>query len=156
MSGARHAIEAFSGTRLRELRRQRGLSQEQLARLVVAGSDRPAGDGAVSRERLKILAYEQGTRRPRAEGLHALAAALGVDARDLLDPAAPVTFELLRALRRLTQGQVAVQLGVSQARYSQLESGAAPIDPARRDQLARILGITAAELQRLRPSREQE
>lgn len=152
MTRARHAIEAFSAERLRTLRRERRLSQEQLARgLAAAGSD-----AAVTRERLKIVAYEGGTRRPAAQALHALAAALGVDAAELLDPEAPMTVQLLRALRNLTQGQVAAHLGITQARYSQLESGQARLGPQRRERLAELLRVPPAALDELLAARGQE
>jgi len=153
---ARHAITAFSGTRLRELRRERGLSQERLAEALVAQSEEASTATAVTRERLKLVAYEAGTRQPRAEGLHAMARALGVDARALLDPAAPVTLELLRALQQLTQGDVAQELGIGQARYSQLENGHGAIEPDRLDRLAAILRITPADLAKIVPTRPRE
>ncbi|RZU46653.1 helix-turn-helix protein [Krasilnikovia cinnamomea] len=151
MTRARHVIEAFSAERLRTLRRERRLSQEQLARSLAAA----ASDSAVTRERLKIVAYEGGTRRPAAKALHALAAALGVDAAELLDPEAPMTVELLRALRNLTQGQVAAHLGITQARYSQLESGQAQLDPQRREQLAELLRVPLDALDELLAARGQ-
>lgn len=151
MTRARHVIEAFSADRLRTLRRERQLTQEQLARRI-AGTSGSQVDG----ERLKILAYEKGTRRPAAKALHALAAALDVNAPDLLDPHAPMTVELLRAIRNLTQAQVAQHLGISQARYSYLESGQGELDTGRREQLAALLRVTPAALAQLLAAREQE
>ena len=155
---ARHAVAAFSGSRLRDLRREQHLSQEQLARRLVAAAEQPATDvtKAVTRERLKIVAYEQGSRRPRADALHGLAAALDVTPHALLDPAAPVTVELLRALQNLTQGQIAGQLGLSQARYSQLENGQGSLDSARLARLAGLLQVPAADLARIVPTSAQE
>lgn len=150
---ARHAIEAFSAERLRTLRRERHLSQEQLARRIAAAD---ASDGAVTRERLKILAYEKATRRPTAKALHDLAAGLEVNPAQLLDPKAPMTVELLRALRNLTQAQVAAHLGISQARYSQLEARQGDLDPRRREQLAELLRVSTTTLARLLDPHEQE
>lgn len=150
MVRARHVITAFSGARLRRLRHEQGVSQEVLGRRLAAAAG-DISDAAVTRERLKIVGYEAGDHQPRADGLHALAAALKVPATALLDPDAPVTLELLRALRQLTQGQVAQQLGISQARYSQLENGQGRIDPQRRETLAALLQVPPTDLDRLLP-----
>lgn len=150
---ARHVIEAFSAEKLRTLRREQGLSQEQLARRITADA---TSDSAVTRERLKILAYEKATRRPTAKALHALAAGLDVNPAQLLDPEAPMTVELLRALRNITQAQAAAHLGISQARYSQLEAGQGDLDPRRRERLAELLRVSPAALARLLDADEQE
>lgn len=156
MARASHAIDAFSGERLRQLRRERGLSQETLGRRLAAAAG-DTSDAAVTRGRLKVLGYEGGDHRPRADALHALATALQVPATDLLDPTAPVTLQLLRALRNLTQGQVARHLGISQARYSQLENGQGRLDADRRTALAELLGVEAADLEHIVPAAvEQE
>lgn len=163
---ARHVITAFSGARLRQLRRERGLSQEALGRILAALQQRRGGelgeepleevlasatvtDAAVTRERLKVLGYESGAHQPRADALHALATALQTGAADLLDPQAPITLDLLRALQHLTQGEVAAQLGMSQARYSQLENGQGRLDEDRRATLAELLHVDPADLERL-------
>jgi transcriptional regulator with XRE-family HTH domain len=155
MARARHVITAFSGERLRQLRREQGVSQEFVGRRMAAAAG-DTSDTAVTRERLKVVGYESGEHQPRAEGLHAVAAALGVPATALLDPDAPVTLELLRALRQLTQGQVAQQLGISQARYSQLENGQGRLDPGRRETLAGLLQVTPDDLDRLLPGPPQD
>lgn len=148
MPRARHVITAFSGTRLREKRLQAGFrSQEALGRRLAELAGDPSV-AAVTRERLKVLGYENGNHQPSARGLHALAEALQVQPAELLDPDAPVTLELLRALRNLTQGQVAHHLGISQTRYSQLENGQAGLED-RRAELAAILRVDPAYLDRV-------
>jgi transcriptional regulator with XRE-family HTH domain len=156
MARARHAITAFSGARLRAVRRDQGISQETLGRRLAAAAG-DTSDAAVTRERLKVLGYEGGDHQPRADALHALAVALQVPPTELLDPEAPVTLELLRALRNLTQGDVARQLGISQARYSQLENGQGRLDPQRQADLAALLQVAPIDLaQLLSGGREQE
>ncbi|WP_430787170.1 helix-turn-helix transcriptional regulator [Actinoplanes sp. G11-F43] len=148
MPRARHVITAFSGARLREQRLRAGFrSQEALGRRLAERAGDPSV-AAVTRERLKVLGYENGNHQPSAKGLHALADVLQVQPAELLDPDAPVTLELLRALRNLTQGQVAQRLGISQARYSQLENGQADIDE-RRAELAAILQVEPGYLDRV-------
>ena len=156
MARARHAITAFSGAQLRAQRRAQGISQETLGRRLAAAAG-DSSDAAVTRERLKVLGYEAGDHHPRADALHALAAALQVPPTELLDPEAPVTLELLRALRGLTQGDTARHLGISQARYSQLENGQGRLDAQRQADLAALLQVASADLaQIISPGRQQE
>lgn len=120
-----HWVDRFSRHKLRQLRTDRGLSQEALAT-------------RVGKLRQTIIGYETGAHKPRARALTKLAAALDVTVDDLLDPGA-VDMSLLRARRGLKQDDVAAELGVSYTTYQRYESRRARIARDRLVHLAKIL-----------------
>lgn len=61
------------GAQLRSVREERGLSREQLAELLGAGNAKC------------VWAYEQGVKDPRVATVRRFAAALGVEAAELLE-----------------------------------------------------------------------
>lgn len=79
-------IRKFIGSRIRALRKAKGLTQAQLAEALECDS------AAISR-------YERGTTPPDSEQLLQLAATLGVSPIDILPTQSDVTRETVRKLR---------------------------------------------------------
>ena len=109
MSPGRLAVPGFSGSRLSQLRRSRGLTQEELA-------------NATGLARQYVLALEQGSRRPGMQTFQALAGALGVRPGELLD-ATRLSLLQLRLVAGLTQEETAEAAGVGRRTYSDIERG---------------------------------
>ena len=108
---------AFSGSRLAAARLAAGLTQERLASLLHT-------------KQRRISDWERGMIVPRPDFVPKLAAAIGIDALDLLavDPAAPL-LEDMRMAAGLTMEQVAGTLGISRSQYRAMEIGATRRDP---------------------------
>ncbi len=129
---------AFSGARLAAARIAAGLTQEGLARVLHTSQRR-------------ISDWERGMIAPRPELTPKLAAALGLDALELLgaDPEAP-SLEDLRLAAGLTMDQVAQRLRISRSRYRAMEIGATRREPAPGlvTSLARIYAVPAVTVRR--------
>jgi transcriptional regulator with XRE-family HTH domain len=153
-------VTAFDGARLHAARKDAKLTQEQLAEaLLAARPDSPAAAGRTTtlaqlrratrdfeQMRIQVIGYEKGSAKPHPSRLGHLAAAVGVDAAALLDPAATWTLSLLRSCRGHLQSEVAQGIGVSRATYSNVERGAAVLDTQTQQKLALLLEVTPAEL----------
>jgi transcriptional regulator with XRE-family HTH domain len=147
-------IGGFDPERLRATRERAELTQKDLAeRLLRATRPQWPGDNItraaqdLDNVRLQITDYEAGQVTPRADMVHQIAQALGVDVFDLLDPDTPYTLPILRARHGLTQDDVVTRgLGVGRAYYSRAERGAATLSDEQRGRLAEILQVSAAGL----------
>ena len=155
-----HWVDTFDGQRLARLRRDRGLSQQQLAEAVYRvenGDAQPPPTTAETVRRvltvsLAISAYESGSRRPRGAALHHLAAALDVDVLDLLADGVQPSLPLLRARLGLSQGDVAAALGVSRPAYAHVEQGRRSLSD---DEVGRLAGALQVDVARLRQAAGQ-
>lgn len=150
-----HWVDTFDGQRLAQRRRDRGLSQQQLAEAVYRlenGDAQPPPTTAEAVRRvltlsLAISAYESGSRQPRGAALHHLAGALSVDVLDLLAEDVPLSLPLLRARVGLNQGDVAVALGMSRPAYAHFEQGRRSLSEDEAGRLARVLQVDVARLE---------
>ena len=116
--------------KLRRLREQQGLTQEDLARLI-------------GRKRTTIAQWETSNRGITPTNLAALAQALKVAVEDLTrSPAAPEGIGGLRRQRGLSQQQVAARLGVSPATYGRFERGERALPGNLDAALAALLGVS--------------
>jgi transcriptional regulator with XRE-family HTH domain len=85
--------------------------------------------------------------RPRA--VRDLAAALDLDALDLLAADTPVTLAMLRARLGLTQADVAAALpGMGRSLYGHVEQGRRGLDPAELEAVAAVLRVDALRVRR--------
>lgn len=133
-------MERFDPSRLRALRKERGLSQERLGELL-------------GQERVTIVKYENGRRVPKAQTIHALAQALKVGVVDLLVPG-PIDMPILRTRQNLTQGDIADALGISRPWYQRIEARGARIDRDLMRKLADLLKVDQETLAKLLVMRE--
>ena len=145
MLPTRRRITPF-GQELRRLRKERGLTQAQLARRIgVSGAS--------------ITCYEGSGVHPKPSGVAAIAEALGVPRQRLeeLLPEEPPTTTLgheLRRLRRdrgLTQRQLAARVGRTQPVIATYELGRCIVGPRDLAALAQALGVPEDQLARLAP-----
>ena len=136
MRGAYMAVPALRGGQVAVLRRAARLTQADVAsRLDVAQS--------------RISAWESGLEQPQARHLKALAAALRVDAVELLevDPTDP-PLAALRAAAGLTVADVVEATGLPHTTYLQREQGQVQAElPARAvEVLAHALGVPSSQV----------
>jgi transcriptional regulator with XRE-family HTH domain len=152
---SRSGVRGFSPALLRQARERAGLSQRELAlRVLASRADWPPTDPdqyarEVDNVRLQIGDYEaeRGHTVPRADKLHQLAQAVGVDVLALLEPDTAYTLDILRARRGMLQADViAGGLGITAAYLGRIERGHASLSPDRYAVLARILDVTVEEL----------
>lgn len=150
----RHWVDAFDGTRLAARRQALGWSQVRLAEAVHQLHADPATPATETARRIRTLVvqlscYESGRNRPRARAVRDLAAALSVDALELLAEDAPVTLPALRARLGMTQSDVAAVLpGMSRSLYAHVEQGRRPLDAAEEAALAAVLRVDPARIRR--------
>jgi transcriptional regulator with XRE-family HTH domain len=85
--------------------------------------------------------YETGQRTPRADMLHRIGHALGVDPLTLLNPHTRLTLAILRARHGLLQADVAAHLTCGRAYYARIETGQANPNPTDRHRLATLLHV---------------
>ena len=131
--GRVEGIKSFSGVAFRQVRIERGLSHDALARLI-------------GRSRREIIHWEQG-RHPTPALLVALAEALGVDPLELLDVTeGTAALPDLRGRAGLATVDVAERLGVHPTTYRRLERGLAPLSQDTAATLAALFGTTPARI----------
>jgi transcriptional regulator with XRE-family HTH domain len=155
----RHWVDAFDGQRLAGYRAGRGWTQVELAERLQQARAGDAGTVSVAEAArqirtlvVQVSCYESGRTRPRARAVLALAAALDVDALDLLAADSPVTLATLRTRLGLTQGDVAGRLDMSRSLYAAVEQGRRALAQHELDRLAEVLHIPAARLRRALPT----
>lgn len=125
-------INAFNPARMRDLRRQRGLSLAELSH-------------RVGWTKWHISRIESGHHHPTVAMLQPLAAALGTTVADLL--IAEPTFGFLRARAGKNQREVATDVGLSAAAVGRIETGVRfTLSPALIEALAGSLGCSAREV----------
>lgn len=121
----RYWVVRFDPARLRAVRKERGLSQEQLAE-------------RLGQDRVTIVKYEAGSRSPRASTVTKMATVLDIDVKELARPG-PLDLPLLRARHGLSQADAAKALTISRALYQRVEARQSPIDDSRLRLLAQLL-----------------
>lgn len=125
----RNVVRGFRPDRLRELRKEAGLTPDDLAALV-----------EVSRQSISL--WETGRAVPQPSALKALAARLHTNIAALVEiPAAEMLLSDLRVLAGLGQEEVADLIGVSATTLAELERGVRGLHEARVAALARTYGI---------------
>jgi transcriptional regulator with XRE-family HTH domain len=134
----RTGVAMVSPTRLQAARRTAKLTQEALSQ-------------AAGCTRSDISAYETGRVKPNADTLWKIAQALKKGVRDLLEPNAPLSLQLLRYEAGLRQQDMADALGWPRTSWAAVERGEARLHPedipAVRDALASTgRTITLAEV----------
>ena len=118
----------FDPTALVRIRRERGLSQEALAR-------------RLRRDRLQIVRWERQGAAPSPRRLVALAKALAAAPWELTTVTPKeATLADLRAWAGLTQAELAERAGLVRTTYAALERGELPLRPDVARQIARALG----------------
>lgn len=150
--------EAFDAQRLRRLRRERGLTQIDLAEALYQNESRAKAsppsilEAAKRIDTLKVAVsnYEKPDgRHPRGPVLLALATILKADVLDLLRDDLPITLQVLRARLGLDQAAVGAALGATRAAYGHIEQG-------RRKQLTEAQSQRLAELLQVSPKKLSE
>jgi transcriptional regulator with XRE-family HTH domain len=134
----RTGVAMVSPARLQAARRAAKLTQTALAE-------------AVRCTRSDISAYETGRTAPLVDTLWKIAGALKTPVRDLLEPGAPLSLQLLRYEAGMRQQDVADTLGWPRSSWAAVERGEATIHPeelpAVRDALASTgRDVTLAEV----------
>jgi transcriptional regulator with XRE-family HTH domain len=131
---ARSGSAGFSPERFRDARIRAGKSPAGLAR-----------EAGVPRS--DISKYEAGQAAPQPPRLGALARALGVSARALLEvPADGESLAHVRAAAGLTQAQLADHAGVTRKRYELAELGQRPLSGADIVRVAAAAGTSAVHV----------
>ena len=130
---ARRGAAGFSPERFRVACASAGISS---ARLATASHTSPAA----------ISKYLAGLASPEPPRLALLAAALGVQVTNLLDPAPEPTLAWLRAAAGFTQRELAVRAGIHLKRYEAAEAGRRELQVADATRLAGVLSLPVAEV----------
>lgn len=124
---------SFSGSRLAAKRLAAGLTQVHLAELL-------------STDQARVSEWERGVMTPRPNLIPKIAAAIGLDALELLAAgSATPTVEDMRLASGLTMQAVADRVGITQLRYRNMEIGATRRDPEPQviESLATIFAVPA-------------
>jgi transcriptional regulator with XRE-family HTH domain len=130
----RMGIVEIDPAALKAARRHARISQRELAaRIGHSGPD------AISK-------YERGRHRPDVATLTRIAAALNVPIRQLLRPDVPHSLRVLRICAGLTQDQVAGQLVMSRAAWSDVERGQRDLADAELGPVAQVLGVAPEDI----------
>lgn len=136
MPGGRQGAAGFDAARLRAAREAAHLTQGALAEAA----------GAHVKE---VREWESGRRVPQVEAVAALARALHISPRDLLDRDADqaLTLQDLRAAAGLSQESAAEIAGLQRATYAKIErGGTVAISDDNATAIGRALGVHAAEV----------
>jgi len=133
MTGGKQGARGFDGTRLRERRRKKGMTQRQVARELDVSES-------------VVAHWERGAQRPTVERLAALARLLGVTPTDLTTgggaDTGPRSLIQLRLDAGLKQDRLAAQAGLTRTKYSSLERGeVASLSREDAARLAKVLGV---------------
>ncbi len=92
----RKAFALSTGKRIEHARKAKGLTQAQLG-------------GAIGKTKSAIGNYEQGTREPNAETLHAIAEALGVTPMSLVDHGLDTVQDVLEVLFQMEEAGFGIE-----------------------------------------------
>lgn len=126
----RRVLRGFTPARFTDARKQRGLSQESLARLADVGLS-------------TIKKWEAGTRTPQVDLLARVMKQLQTPIEDVVDiPAQDRYPGDWRVITGLTQPQLAAAAGIGTTTLREIESAATALTDANATTLAGLLGIT--------------
>lgn len=123
-------LRGFDPTRLIEARRASGMSRSDLARI----ADVPYNS---------LRRWEVGEADPTLDSLERVATALEVEVGQIaVIPEVERTLQYWRALRGLSQQDVAAAVNTSTSSYSRLERGESVLSTSAQQRLSEVLGIS--------------